>query len=204
MFFNAYHQTTGSQSLIRNSMSHINTPRDKYTTSTSIHILALDGIVNVNSLFTIGVFLGLAGNLGDPNNTLVISTSCAATSGMVEDFVKFHVCSFSSFLFSSLIALGLKQAIRSSSEDGDFGGIEMHSVARVNLKVLQSGILASALGSLSGCVFLTLALVNFVQIKLGVLACRSWLTTAAVFPLVIFVPSALVIYVYVVLHAFTR
>ncbi|XP_027089072.1 uncharacterized protein [Coffea arabica] len=172
------------------------------TSITSIHVLALDGIVNVNSLFTVGVFLGLAWNLGDPNNTLVASPVCTASSGMVEDFVKFHVYSFSSFLFSSLIALALKQAIR-SSKDGYYGA-EMHSVARVNLKVLQSGILASALGSVAGCVFLTLALVDFVQIKLGTLACRSWYTAGAVFPLVILVPSALVIYIYVVLHAFTR
>lgn len=77
-------------------------------------------------------------------------------------------------------------------------------VVRVNLKALRSGILVSALGSISGCVFLTLALGDFVQIKLGTLACGSWYTAAAVGPLVIFVPSALVIYIYVVLHAFTR
>lgn len=202
MFLSAHHQPVGSQTLISNSMSHSNSPSNSYTSSTRIHISALDGIVNVNSLFTIGVFMGLAWNLGDPNNTLVTSTTCAASSDMVEDFVKFHVFSFSSFLFSSLIALGLKQAIR-SSEDGDVG-VEMHSVAHVNLKVLQSGILASALGSISGCVFLTLALVDFVQIKIGLLACGSWHTAAAIFPLVIFVPSALVVYIYVVLHAFTR
>lgn len=184
-------------------MSHSNnTATEKSPSITSIHILALDGIVNVNSLFTIGVFLGLAWNLGDPSNTLVDSIQCAASSGMAEDLVKFHVYSFSSFLFSSLVALGLKQGIR-GSDDGDLG-FEMRDVVRVNLKVLRSGILVSALGSISGCVFLTLALVDFVQIKLGTLACGSWYTAAAVGPLVIFVPPALVIYIYVVLHAFTR
>ncbi|CAI9106867.1 OLC1v1006104C1 [Oldenlandia corymbosa var. corymbosa] len=193
-------------------MGHRNSSsREKILSITSIHILALDGIVNVNSLFTVGVFIGFTWNLGDPSDSLVESIHCAAGSGMVEEMVKFHVYSFSSFLFSSLIALGLKQGIRitSSKEDeGDedhLGVVQMRDfVVRVNLKVLQSGILASALGSIFGCVFLTLALMDFVQIKLGKLGCGSWHSAAAVVPLLLLVPSGLVIYIYVVLHAFTR
>lgn len=49
-----------------------------------------------------------------------------------------------------------------------------------------------------------LALVNVVQIKLGVLACGSGHSIAAVVPLVILVPIALLIYVSVILYAFTR
>lgn len=76
------------------------------------------------------------------------------------------------------------------------------TIAHVNLKVLRAGILASGIGSVSGCVFLTLALVDLVQIKLGMLACGSWYSFGAVGPLVILVPFALVIYVCIVLHAF--
>ncbi|CBI16041.3 unnamed protein product, partial [Vitis vinifera] len=82
--------------------------------STSIHIMALDGIVNVNSLFTFAVFLGLAWYpITDPAITLtgVAEPACVADTTMGEDLVAFHVYSFSSFLFSSLVAFALKQAI---------------------------------------------------------------------------------------------
>ncbi|GMP89495.1 hypothetical protein CsSME_00041043 [Camellia sinensis var. sinensis] len=165
-----------------------NTPRRSLTT-TSIHIMALDSIVNVNSLFTLAVFLGLALNPSDPNYTLIPTTACAASSAVGEHLVAFHVYSFSSFLFSSLIASALKQAIRTAKDDDDGGdvvvvgggGVEM--AHHVNLKMLRAGILASAAGSASGCVFLTLALVDLVQIKLGSLACWSWYSLAAIAPL---------------------
>lgn len=171
-------------------------------TNTTIHIMALDGIVNVNSLFTLALFLGLAFNPSDPKYTLVDTKSCLASQAMAESLVSFHVYSFSSFLFSSLIASGLKLAIR-NAKNGD-NELEVNRVARVNMRILRVGILASAVGSASGCVFLTLALVELVQIKLGILTCWSWYTFLAICPLVILVPSALVIYICVVLHAFTR
>ncbi|KAL7173318.1 hypothetical protein ACSBR2_032730 [Camellia fascicularis] len=183
-----------------------NTPRRSLTT-TRIHIMALDSIVNVNSLFTLAVFLGLALNPSDPNYTLIPTNACAASSAVAEHLVAFHVYSFSSFLFSSLIASALKQAIRTAKDDDDGGdvvvvggGVEM--AHHVNLKMLRAGILASAAGSASGCVFLTLALVDLVQIKLGSLACWSWYNLAAIAPLVILVPFALIIYICIVLHAF--
>ncbi|KAK6118597.1 hypothetical protein DH2020_047665 [Rehmannia glutinosa] len=70
------------------------------------------GTVNVNSLFTFAVFLGIFINPVDPNNSLVSATACAASSTSAKHFVEFHVYSFSSFLFSSLIATALKLAIR--------------------------------------------------------------------------------------------
>ncbi|KAH7838392.1 hypothetical protein Vadar_025812 [Vaccinium darrowii] len=165
--------------------------------TTSIHAMALDGIVNVNSLFTVATFLGLALN---PTSTLLdpASSSCAATKAVAKQLVAFHVYSFSSFLFSSLVASALKQAIRTADDTG------VSPAAQVNLKALRAGILASAAGSASGCVFLTLALVDLIQIKLGVLSCWSWYTLAAIAPLVTLVPSALFIYICLVLHAFKR
>lgn len=65
-------------------------------------------------------------------------------------------------------------------------------------------MLVSAIGSVSGCAFLMLALINVAQIKLGSLSCGSSHTYAAVVPLVILVPSALLIYIGFVLYAFTR
>ncbi|KAF7120090.1 hypothetical protein RHSIM_Rhsim13G0076200 [Rhododendron simsii] len=177
----------------------MNTATRRNLRTTSIHAMALDGIVNVNSLFTIATFLGLAVN---PANTSTLldstkSSSCTSTTSVAEHLVTFHVYSFSSFLFSSLVASALKQAIKAADEADN-------PTAQVSLKALRAGILASAAGSASGCVFLMLALVDLIQIKLGVLSCWSWYTLAAIAPLVTLVPSALVAYICLVLHAFTR
>ncbi|GAU41030.1 hypothetical protein TSUD_133370 [Trifolium subterraneum] len=163
---------------------------------TSVHITALDAITNVNSLFTLGVFIGLSFNPNDPSNNLNTNPSCTPTKTIAENLVAFHVYSFSSFLFSSLIALALKQAIRLSRTST--------AVAHINRSMLRVGMLVSGIGSVFGCGFLMLALVNVVQIKLGTLACGSQHAFAAVVPLFIFVPISLLVYVTVVLYAFTR
>lgn len=177
------------------------TPRRKL--GTSIHVTALDGIVNVNSLFTLAVFIGLTWDPRDPNNSLVdsSSSSCAAGAKIAENLVAFHVYSFSSFLFSSLIALCLKQAIRIAKSPGPQPLVSFANINRTGLRV---GTLMSAAGSVCGCGFLMLALVNVAQIKLGTLACGSSYTFAAVVPLLILVPAALLIYISVILYAFTR
>nr|GMD64403.1 uncharacterized protein LOC109163846 [Ipomoea batatas] len=142
------------------------------TSTTLIHIMALDGIVNVNSIFTIALFIGLTSTPSDHSYTLLSTPACAATAATAERLVSRHVYSFSSFLFSSLVALGLKQAIRIADHDHILNcHAVLHGAGRVDLRMLRVGILGSALGSVFGCVFLTLALVDWVQIKLGVLAC---------------------------------
>jgi hypothetical protein len=193
----------------RPQMSDVSLSRHKLT-STAIHIMALDGIFNANSLFTLALFLGLSWNpTNDPSSTLV-GGACVAGSTIAEDLVTFHVYSFSSFLFSSLIALALKQAIKISKRGSEVrnigGGGEVLSVTmgHLNTATLRVGILVSAFGSVFGCGFLMMALVDLVQIKMGVLGCRSWDTLAAIGPLVILVPLALFIYVFLVLYAFTR
>ncbi|KAJ9146720.1 hypothetical protein P3X46_028952 [Hevea brasiliensis] len=177
--------------------------------TTKIHIMALDGIVNVNSLFTLALFLGLAWYPApDPSISLVTDPSCAASSAIAEDLIAFHVYSFSSFLFSSLIALALKQAIKIADKDDNnivsVDEVGSASLVQVNLVALRVGTLISGFGSVFGCGFLMMALVHLVQIKLGTLACGSLYTFAAIGPLVILVPLALLIYVFLMLYAFTR
>ncbi|KAI4306769.1 hypothetical protein L6164_030018 [Bauhinia variegata] len=169
---------------------------------TSLHISALDAIINVNSLFTLAVFLGLTWNPNDPNENLNSDPACAPTPTIAENVVAFHVYSFSSFLFSSLVALALKQAIRLSRNSNFHFPIEFF--AHINTTIFRIGMLVSGAGSVIGCGFLMMALVNVVQIKLGTLACGSSHSYAAVVPLFILVPSALLIYVSVALYAFTR
>ncbi|GKV28364.1 hypothetical protein SLEP1_g37433 [Rubroshorea leprosula] len=173
--------------------------------TTNIHVTALDGIVNVNSLFTFAVFIGLTWNPTDPNGSdrpLISDPKCAPTRQIVENLISFHVYSFSSFLFSSIIALALKQALRISKTH--YFNTELTFLVKINKNLLRIGMLISAVGSVSGCGFLMLALINVVQVKLGTLACGSSYAFSAVVPLVIFVPAGLFIYSCLVLYAFTR
>ncbi|GJN25009.1 hypothetical protein PR202_gb12791 [Eleusine coracana subsp. coracana] len=178
---------------------------------TSIHITALDGIVNVNSLFTLAAFIGLAWRPaadGIADGADRLGEPCAAGDRAESDLVSFHVLAFACFLFSSLVALCLKQLVRTyphrirgSSAAGVVG-----RTARINRAALRVGILASAVGSVAGCGFLMMALVNVVQVKLGRLGCgdggsAAW---AAVVPLVTLVPAAMLIYTGIVFYAFTR
>ncbi|XP_031109733.1 uncharacterized protein LOC116013909 [Ipomoea triloba] len=171
--------------------------------ATTIHITALDGIINVNSLFTFAVFVGLAWNPRDPNNRLTDDPNCLADPKVAENLVAFHVYSFAFFLFSSLVALCLKQAIR-LAKTAHYPTIFALDLAHVNKSAVRVGYLVCAAGSVCGCVFLMLALINVVQIKLGTLGCGSSHSYGAVIPLVTFVPLGLIIYVCTILYAFTR
>ncbi|OMO76413.1 hypothetical protein COLO4_25571 [Corchorus olitorius] len=178
--------------------------------TTSIHVTALDSVVNVNSLFTLAVFIGLTWNPYDSSNVLVDSgSSCWPNSKIAEDLIKFHVYSFSSFLFSSLVALAIKQALKISKSHSlnvhfSFRGTQIFEHVDVNKTLLRVGMMVSAAGSVAGCIFLMLALINVVQIKVGPLSCGSGHAYAAIIPLVILVPLALLIYVCVGFYAFTR
>ncbi|XP_031248407.1 uncharacterized protein LOC116127280 [Pistacia vera] len=167
------------------------------SSTTSVHVTALDGIVNVNSLFTIAVFVGLS--LTTPGQQSLETTSaCDASIEVARNLLVFEVVSFSFFLFSSLVAQGLKLAlnlINSKNVDEAFR-------AHINLKVLRFGMMASATGSVMGCLFLMLSIVNVIQIRLGTLGCGSKSTIHAVSALFVLVSSALIVYISTVVYAF--
>ncbi|KAK1426908.1 hypothetical protein QVD17_15588 [Tagetes erecta] len=165
--------------------------------TTSIHVTALDGLVNVNSLFTIAVFVGLS--LTTPGqHSLENRTECDADISVAKKLLVFEVVSFSFFLFSSLVAQGLKLAINLiNSKDADEA-----FRARVNVKVLRFGMLGSAVGSVIGCLFLMLSMVNVIEIRLGMLSCGSRSTMNAVVSMVVLVSCALLVYVSTAVYAF--
>lgn len=137
------------------------------SSTTSVHVTALDGLVNVNSLFTIAVFVGLS--LTTPGQRSLEGGKCDADISVVKRLLVFEVVSFSFFLFSSLVAQGLKLAINLlNSKD-----VDEAFRAHINLKVLRFGMLGSALGSVMGCLFLMLSMVNVIEIRLGMLSCGS-------------------------------
>ncbi|KAK9106702.1 hypothetical protein Syun_022713 [Stephania yunnanensis] len=85
---------------------------------TTIYVTALDNIVSVNSLYAFAVFVGLSWNPIDSRNTtntLTSNPTCAPPLRLAENVIAFQVYSFSSFRFSTLLALSLKQAIRIST-----------------------------------------------------------------------------------------
>ncbi|KAL3573110.1 hypothetical protein D5086_027014 [Populus alba] len=72
-----------------------------------IYQKALDDLVNVNSLFTIAVFVGLS--LAHPGeHSLEDRTECDADPDVAKRLVVFEVISFAFFLLSSLVAKTLK------------------------------------------------------------------------------------------------
>ncbi|VFQ69736.1 unnamed protein product [Cuscuta campestris] len=167
------------------------------TTTTSVHVTALDGLVNVNSLFTIAVFVGLS--LTVPGQrSLEERSACDAGIDVVRKLLVFEVVSFSFFLFSSLVAQGLKLAINLlNSRDVDDG-----FRAHVNSRVLRLGMMGSAAGSVMGCLFLMLSMVDVIQIRLGLLSCGSRSAVGAVAALVVLVTSGLLLYVSTAVYAF--
>ncbi|XP_072988322.1 uncharacterized protein [Typha latifolia] len=179
---------------------HNHQPKTSFPTSTtSIHVTALDGVVNVNSLFTVAVFVGLS--LTTPGQrSLESSAACDAGPDVVRNLLVFEVVAFSFFLFSSLVAQGLKLAINLINSKDPHDAFRAH----INSRVLRLGMLASAVGSVMGCLFLLLSMVNVIQIRLGMLSCGSQATVRAVAALVTLVSTALMVYVSTVFYAFTH
>ncbi|CAN0858992.1 hypothetical protein LINGRAHAP2_LOCUS7537 [Linum grandiflorum] len=165
--------------------------------TTSVHVTALDGLVNVNSLFTIAVFVGLSFTTPG-QRSLENRTSCDAGIEEAKKLLVFEVLSFSFFLFSSLVAQGLKLAINLlNSKD-----VDEAFKAHINIKVLRFGMMGSAIGSVLGCVFLVLSMVNVIEIRLGLLSCGSKSAIHAVSALVLLVSSALLCYISTAVYAF--
>ncbi|KAJ3679804.1 hypothetical protein LUZ60_016082 [Juncus effusus] len=167
--------------------------------TTSIHVMALDEVVSANSLFTAAVFVGLS--LTSPsqlqNNSL---SSCNAGPDIVRNVIVFEVASFSCFLFSSLVAQGLKLGINLINSNDR----EEAFKARVNTSILKTGLIGSAIGSILGCVFLLLSMVYVIQIKLGLVSCGGEAAVRAVTSLVVLVGSSLVLYVWTIFYSLTH
>ncbi|KAJ4963587.1 hypothetical protein NE237_023526 [Protea cynaroides] len=169
-----------------------------FSSSTSVHVTALDGLVNVNSLFTIAVFMGLS--LTTPGqHSLENNGVCAAGLNGAKRLFCNEIVSFSFFLFSNLVAQGLKLAINllNSKE------VDEDTKAHIHMNLLRLGMMASAVGSVMGCIFLVLSMVNAIQIKLGLLSCSAY-AVGAVAGMVTLVSSGLLVYISTALYAFSR
>ncbi|KAJ4963777.1 hypothetical protein NE237_023716 [Protea cynaroides] len=169
------------------------------SSSTSVHVTALDGLVNVNSLFTIAVFMGLS--LTTPGqHSLENNGVCDAGIDVAKRLFSFEVVSFSFFLFSSLVAQGLKLAINLLNSKV----VDEAFKAHIHMNLLRLGMMTSAVGSVMGCIFLVLSIVNAIQIRLGLLSCGSTYAVGAVAVMVTLVSSGILVYISTAVYAFTR
>ncbi|KAF8117472.1 hypothetical protein N665_0009s0001 [Sinapis alba] len=182
--------------------SDIETSSSNHSTAstTSVHVSALDGIVNANSLFTVAVFVGITFDQPHELNLADRTTECNAGLDVERDLVVFEVISFAFFLFSSLVAQGLKLTINLlNSKETD----EVFK-ANINSDLLRLGVVGAAGGSILGCVFLLLSMVEVIQLRLGLLSCGNSLAIHAVLALVVLVSSALSVYIFTVFYSFRK
>lgn len=162
-------------------------------------VTALDGVINVNSLFTLAISVGLS--FASPGKkTLNTRQNCQPGILTLKHLVVFEVLSFSFFLLSSLVAQALKLSLclLSSAEVAD--GFSVH----VNRTLLRTGMLITAISSVMGCLFLMVSMLNVIEIKLGLLSCGAKSTILAVTSLVILVVSGLLVYILAAWYAFTH
>ncbi|KAH6837137.1 maternal effect embryo arrest protein [Perilla frutescens var. hirtella] len=162
---------------------------------TSIHVTALDGIVNVNSLFTMAIFIGIS--LTAPETaTAVGREECTTSRETVRRLIVFEVVSFSFFLFSSLIAQSLKLAINLLN---NMDPNDPHK-ADIDPDYLRYGLFGSAIGSVMGCLFLMLSIVDFIRVKLGDYSCGGE-PIFALLTLLLLAGSGLLVYVTTAVYA---
>lgn len=148
------------------------------------HFKALDDLVSVNSLFTMAVFVGLS--MAAPGQKcLETQKECQADIGYAKMLLLYEVVAFACFLLSSLVAKVIKLHL---IIDGDYF-LSKH----FDMKDFMLIIAASS--SVAGIVFLTLSVVNIIQIRIGLLSCGSKVAWWAVCGVSAIVGVGLIIYV---------
>ncbi|GKV42162.1 hypothetical protein SLEP1_g49599 [Rubroshorea leprosula] len=125
--------------------------------------------------------------------------ACDAGINMVKKLLVFEVVSFSFFLFSSLVAQGLKLAAINLLNSKD---VDKVFRATINQKVLRLGMMGSTMGSVMGCSFLVLSMVHVIKIRLGMLSCGSKPAIHVVGAPVLLVSSALMVCISTTFYAF--
>ncbi|KAK2651554.1 hypothetical protein Ddye_011410 [Dipteronia dyeriana] len=171
--------------------------KDKINACIEVHQKALDDLVNVNSLFTLAVFVGLA--YANPSQrSLENRPECDPDPGLGKRLVIYEVNSFACFLFSSLVAKAIKVLlnIRKKELTRDHILVPDRLCKKVILsetwKRLSMGL--SVVASFSGIVLLNLSMVYVIQIRVGKLTCGSDHTLKAVVPLCAIVFTALLFF----------
>lgn len=168
--------------------------------SATLHVSALDALVNVNSIFSGVVFIGLA--FSSTSISLVASgldDPCLPGANTARWVVLFEVLAFSSYLLSSLIAQGLKLQLALIGAKK----VVPDAFVPINERIIRLGMSVTALCTALGTVFLTLSIVFLIELRLGALSCptSAWSKGAAI-PLISAVITGVVVFLGTVLYAF--
>lgn len=150
------------------------------------HIRSLDDLVNVNSLFTLAVFVGLS-QASPGIRSLENRDECDAGPGVAKMLVLYEVVAFACFLLSSLVAKVLKLHLSLDCQRYSF------VKSRFDLKDFM--LILAATASVSGIILLMLSVVNVVQIRIGLYSCGSAEARTAIWALCTIVAIGLIIYV---------
>lgn len=150
------------------------------------HLRTLDDLVNVNSLFTLAVFVGLS-QAAPGVRSLENRDDCNAGPGVGKMLVLYEVVAFACFLLSSLVAKVLKLHLSLDGLKYDF--------VRKGFDLKDLMLITTACASVSGIILLTLSVVNIIQIRIGLYSCGSAESRRAIWALCSIVSIALVIYV---------
>ncbi|WOH14879.1 hypothetical protein DCAR_0934407 [Daucus carota subsp. sativus] len=122
------------------------------------HLRTLDDLVNVNSLFTLAVFVGLS-QAAPGARSLENRQDCDAGPGVAKMLVLYEVVAFACFLLSSLVAKVLKLHLSLDGLKYDF--------VRKGFDLKDALLIITACASVSGIILLTLSVVNIIQIRIG-------------------------------------
>ncbi|WOG95567.1 hypothetical protein DCAR_0414892 [Daucus carota subsp. sativus] len=140
------------------------------------HIKSLDDLVNVNSLFTLAVFVGLS-QASPGIRSLENRHDCDAGPGVAKWLVVYEVVAFACFLLSSLVAKVLKLHLCLECRRYSF------VKSRFDLKDFM--LILAATASVLGIILLTISVVDVVQIRIAIWA----LCTIVAIGLMIYVVS---------------
>ncbi|KAI7982931.1 hypothetical protein LOK49_LG15G00968 [Camellia lanceoleosa] len=159
----------------------------------------LDDLVNVNSLLSIAVFVGLS--YATPGQrSLENRPECDAEPRQAKNLVVLEVVAFSFFLFSSLVAKSLKVNVQLDEEN-----FEIYKPGKARLTSWKwVFLILSVLASFLGCFFLMLSMFYLIQIRLGRLSCKSPYTQGATLLMTAIVCVGMLIYLPLVFLALRK
>ncbi|KAI4373049.1 hypothetical protein MLD38_011218 [Melastoma candidum] len=144
----------------------------------------LDDVVSLNSLFTMAVFIGLSFALPGQVQSLSEDSSCQPNIGTRKRLVAFEITSFSCFVFSGIMAKTVKMLIY----------IRHGDESSQRKKLILVPFYFSIYGTMCGCFFLLLAMVDVIEVKLGRLSCGSKSSLSTVMILILTIGPALLAY----------
>ncbi|KAL3752548.1 hypothetical protein ACJRO7_000023 [Eucalyptus globulus] len=150
----------------------------------------LGDLVSVNTLFTFAVFIGISFASSNPQ-TLELRKGCQADRQTTIKLLVNEVVSFVCFLLSSVLATAVKMNLSMYVVFKSKGPTSFNFSG----PIWNAIILVSTLGSILGCVYLTLSMVDVVRVLLGKIDCRASDTVQAAGSLVGIDSLALIIYV---------